>query len=149
MDGRIAVQGLFVPGITALASAQPAAQSAASPPAQEQPAGQTASQGSANPFEHVQFGVALEGYYQYNWNRPLDRVNLLRAYDTRANVFSLQQAAVVVESVPAVDAGRRFGARIDLQFGQATATVQAARPTSRGPMRIGTSGKPTGRMSSR
>ena len=79
-----------------------------------------------NPFAHVQFGVAFEGYYQYNWNRPYDRVNLLRAYDTRANVFSIQQAAIVVESAPKVDVGRRFGARVDLQFGQATETVQGS-----------------------
>jgi hypothetical protein len=76
------------------------------------------------PLEHVRFGVAFEGFYQYNWNRPYDRVNLLRAYDTRANVFGIQQAAIVVESAVAVDEGRRFGARVDLQFGQATETVQ-------------------------
>ncbi len=72
----------------------------------------------------MKFGVAFEGFYQYNWNRPYDRVNLLRAYDTRANVFGIQQAAIVVESAPDVDAARRFGARVDLQFGQATETVQ-------------------------
>ena len=81
---------------------------------------------SSNPFEHILFGVALEGFYQYNWNEPYDRVNLLRAYDTRANVFGIQQANIVVESAPNVDAGRRFGARIDLQFGQATETVQGS-----------------------
>jgi hypothetical protein len=98
--------------------------SAASLAGASQPAGSSGSQAAAGPFDHVQFGVALEGFYQYNWNRPYDRVNLLRAYDTRANVFSLQQAAIVVESAPKVDEGRRFGARVDLQFGQATETVQ-------------------------
>jgi hypothetical protein len=88
------------------------------------PASQPEEEKTANPFANVQFGVTLEGYYQYNWNRPYDRVNLLRAYDTRANVFSIQQAAIIVESAPKVDEGRRFGARIDLQFGQATETVQ-------------------------
>ena len=47
----------------------------------------------------------FEGFYQYNWNRPYDRINLLRAYDTRANVFGIQQAALVVESAPDVDDG--------------------------------------------
>ena len=70
------------------------------------------------------FGAGLEGFYQYNWNQPHDRINLLRAYDTRANVFGIQQANLIVESAPKVEAGRRFGARIDLQFGQATETVQ-------------------------
>lgn len=81
---------------------------------------------SSSPFDHVVFGVGFEGFYQYNWNTPYDRINLLRAYDTRSNVFSLQQANLIVESVPAVDKDRRFGARIDLQFGQATETVQGS-----------------------
>ena len=94
------------------------------PPANRRPRSRPA-QPASNPFEHVQSSAStLEGYYQYNWNRPTDRVNLLRAYDTRANVFSIQQAALVVESAPDVEAGRRFGARVDLQFGQATETVQ-------------------------
>lgn len=72
----------------------------------------------------LELGVTLEGVYQYNWNRPYDRVTLLRAYDTRANVFGLQQVAVVIASAPDVANGRRYGARVDLQFGQATETVQ-------------------------
>jgi len=40
----------------------------------------------------VAFGATLEAFYQYNWNRPPDRVLLLRAYDTRANTFGIQQA---------------------------------------------------------
>jgi hypothetical protein len=105
-----------------LAEAQTPPPSEPTPP----PASQPEEEKTSNPFESVQFGVTLEGYYQYNWNRPYDRVNLLRAYDTRANVFSIQQAAIVVESTPKVDEGRRFGARIDLQFGQATETVQGS-----------------------
>ena len=108
---------LLLVGIAPLAAAQPAS----APP--ETP---SESQASSNPLEHIRFGVALEGFYQYNWNRPYDRVNLLRAYDTRANVFGIQQAAIVVESAPAVDQGRRFGARVDLQFGQATETLQGS-----------------------
>ena len=82
------------------------------------------------------FGVTFEGYYQYNWNRPYDRVNLLRAYDTRANVFSIQQTAIVVESPADVEAGRRFGARVDLQFGQATETVQGGARQRAAPRRL-------------
>jgi hypothetical protein len=72
----------------------------------------------------LRVGVALEGYYQYDWNKPPDRIIPLRAYDTRANVFGIQQLAVVVEVQPAVTEGRRYGIRVDLQFGQATETVQ-------------------------
>lgn len=93
-------------------------------PAPPEPA--AAAQAPSQPFEHILFGAAVEGFYQYNWNKPYDRINLLRAYDTRSNVFGLQQAAFVIESAPAVDKGRRFGARVDLQFGQATETVQGS-----------------------
>lgn len=83
-----------------------------------------AAQDSQSPFAHVVFGAGFEGFYQYNANQPYDRINLLRAYDTRSNVFGIQQADLIVESAPAVDKGRRFGARLDLQFGMATETVQ-------------------------
>jgi len=94
------------------------------PPTGESSDQPESNQEPSNPFAGIRFGVSLEGYYQYNWNRPYDRINLLRAYDTRANVFSIQQTAIVIESAPDVGAGRRFGARVDLQFGQATETVQ-------------------------
>ncbi len=81
---------------------------------------------TAGPLESLHVGVTLETFYEFNTNRPYDRVNLLRAYDTRANTFGLQQAAIVVEQSPDVESGRRFGARIDLQFGQATETVQGS-----------------------
>jgi Putative beta-barrel porin-2, OmpL-like. bbp2 len=68
--------------------------------------------------------VSLDAYYAYNFNNPVGRVNLLRAYDVSSNAFSLNQAAVIFERAPDVDAGRRYGARLDLQFGQATATLQ-------------------------
>ena len=83
------------------------------------------SQSSAEePWRRVKLGATFEGYYQYNWNRPPDRSVALHAYDTRSNVFSIQQAALVVDAAPDVDANRRYGLRLDLQFGQATATVQ-------------------------
>ena len=66
----------------------------------------------------------VDGYYEYNFNNPVGRVNLLRAYDVSSNAFSLNQADLIVERAPDVDAGRRYGARLDLQFGQATATLQ-------------------------
>jgi hypothetical protein len=80
----------------------------------------------ASPWSGVTFGVTIETFYEYNWNRPPDRSLLLRAYDTRANTFGIQQAALVIDAAPDVDAGRRFGARVDLQFGMATQTVQGS-----------------------
>ena len=66
----------------------------------------------------------LDTYYEYNTNSPIGRVNTLRAYDVSSNSFSLSQADVVLESAPDLSANKRFGARIDLQFGQATAATQ-------------------------
>jgi hypothetical protein len=51
-------------------------------------------------------------------------VNLLRAYDVLSNTFSLNQASVIFEHAPDPAAGHRFGMRLDLQFGQATETLQ-------------------------
>ncbi len=77
-----------------------------------------------NYLKGTTINVSLDGYYAYNFNDPVGRVNLLRAYDVSSNAFRLNQAAVIFERAPDVDAGRRFGARLDLQFGQATATLQ-------------------------
>ena len=68
--------------------------------------------------------VGLDSYYAYNFNHPVGRVNLLRAYDVLSNNFSINQASILFEHAPDVSAGRRFGARVDLQFGQATDTLQ-------------------------
>ena len=66
----------------------------------------------------------LDTYYEYNFNDPIGRVNLLRAYDVSSNSFSLNQADLVVESAPDMSIDKRVGMRIDLQFGQATSTLQ-------------------------
>ena len=68
--------------------------------------------------------VGVDSYYAYNFNHPVGRVNLLRAYDVLSNNFSINQASIIFEHAPDVSAGRRFGARVDLQFGQATDTLQ-------------------------
>jgi outer membrane murein-binding lipoprotein Lpp len=68
--------------------------------------------------------IGLDTYYEYNFNNPVGRVNLLRAYDVLSNEFSLNQASVVMEHAPDLSAGRRWGGRLDLQFGQATDTLQ-------------------------
>lgn len=70
------------------------------------------------------FNLALDTYYGYNFNAPIGRANLLRAYDVSSNSFSLNQADIVIERPPDPANGRRFGARLDLQFGQATQTLQ-------------------------
>ena len=70
--------------------------------------------------------VMVDAYYSYNFNDPVGRVNVLRAYDVSSNAFSLNQAAVVFERAADPTADRRWGTRLDLQFGQATATLQGS-----------------------
>ena len=80
-------------------------------------------------LKETTFNLTVDGYYGYNFNHPIGRINLLRAYDVSSNSFSLSQAGVVMERAPDVAAGRRFGARLDLQFGQATES-QAGNPAN-------------------
>jgi hypothetical protein len=68
--------------------------------------------------------LGLDTYYAYNFNHPVGRVNVLRPYDVLSNEFSLSQASVIFDHPPDVSAGRRWGGRLDLQFGQATDTLQ-------------------------
>jgi len=67
---------------------------------------------------------ALDEYYGYNFNNPIGRVNALRAYDVLSNNISMNQADVVFERATDANGGRPFGMRVDLQFGQATDTLQ-------------------------
>ena len=66
----------------------------------------------------------LDTYYSYNFNNPIGRVNLLRAYDVTSNAFSLNQLGLIVENAPDIEKGKRWGARFDLQFGPATQSTQ-------------------------
>ena len=66
----------------------------------------------------------FDGYYEYNFNAPIGRVNDLRAYDVLSNTFSLNQADFIFDLDPDLSADRRYGFRVDLQFGQATETLQ-------------------------
>ncbi len=68
--------------------------------------------------------ILFDGYYGYNFNKPIGRVNYLRAYDISSNAFSLNQAVLVLENAADLSNNKRFGVRLDLQFGQATATLQ-------------------------
>jgi Putative beta-barrel porin-2, OmpL-like. bbp2 len=75
-------------------------------------------------FHDTTVNLSLDTYYAYNFNHPVGRVNLLRAYDVLSNEFSLSQASVILERAPDLSAGRHWGGRLDLQFGQATDTLQ-------------------------
>ena len=66
----------------------------------------------------------LDAYYDYDFEHPLGRVQYLRAYDVLSNAFSINQADIVFDWQPDLAAGRRYGMRVDLQFGQASETLQ-------------------------
>lgn len=107
------------------AASLPAANAPPSPPAPSalpQPAAATAV--VAYLPHGVTINALLDGYYEYNFNSPLGRVNNLRAYDVSANSFSLSQADLIVESAPDLPSDKRFGMRLDFQYGQATSTLQ-------------------------
>ena len=70
------------------------------------------------------FNFYFDGYYGYNFNRPVGRVNLVRANDVLANNFTLNQVGLILERAPDVAGGRRYGGRVDLMFGQNTETLQ-------------------------
>lgn len=64
------------------------------------------------------FNMLIDGYYGFNFNQPHDGINQVRAFDPSHNQFILSQGAIVLERPVNVDAGRRWGGRIDLMFGQ-------------------------------
>ncbi len=72
----------------------------------------------------VTVNAYLDGYYGYNFNRPSTGVNDLRAYDVSHNSFTLSQGTLVLERAASLSEKRYLGGRLDLQFGQATATLQ-------------------------
>lgn len=80
---------------------------------------------SANPWlGDTTINLHFDGYYAWNGNRPVGRVNLLRAYDVTSNSFSINQTGMIIERAANVEAGRRWGYRLDLMYGQATETLQ-------------------------
>lgn len=70
--------------------------------------------------------IDVDGYYGYNFNKPIGRADQLRAYDLSSNSFSINQAGIMIERLPVGSSGQRFGGRLDLQYGQATETLQGS-----------------------
>jgi len=104
---------------------QPSGAEAAADPRAEQPSALLEEDRKNLDFlRDTTVNLGIDTYYAYNFNHPVGRVNLLRAYDVLSNEFSLNQASVVFDHPPDLPAGRRWGGRLDLQFGQATDTLQ-------------------------
>jgi hypothetical protein len=92
--------------------------------AQAAPTPEPASQGDLAIPGGIQVSGYFDGNYTFNTNRPYNRIQLLRAYDVLHNNLNINQAGVVLERAVSAEAGRRFGLRLDLMYGQATETVQ-------------------------
>jgi hypothetical protein len=85
---------------------------------------QPVSEKAPDPLHGTTVNFLFDGYYDHNFNSPIGRDSLLRAYDVISDAFSLNQADVVLENAQSPTEGKRYGARLDLQFGQATETLQ-------------------------
>ena len=100
------------PAASALASNSAAAPPVSSvTPAAATPVSQSSIDASApvppdqkglNFLRDTTINVGLDGYYEYNFNAPVGRVNLLRAYDVLSNNFNLNQASVIFDHEPDV-----------------------------------------------
>lgn len=117
------------PAVAAAISVTPAAPLPQTAESQVSPSQVTVATAPPIPEQHdflrsTTIGFLMDGYYGYNFNDPIGRVNLLRAYDVSSNSFILSQADMVVDNEPDPENGKRWGLRLDLQFGQATATLQ-------------------------
>ncbi len=78
----------------------------------------------SGPLAGTSVNLLFDGYYEYNFNKPIGRANLLRAYDVSSNSFSINQVGLLLENAPDLAKNKRWGARVDLQWGQATQTLQ-------------------------
>jgi hypothetical protein len=112
---------------TAQVSAPPAPASpqmnAAQPQSATPAAGSSTSSGPSFP-DGTTLNLLFDGYYGFNFNHPVGRVNLLRYNDVLSNSFTVDQAVVMFERSPDVSAHRRWGYRLDLMFGQDTESLQ-------------------------
>lgn len=88
-----------------------------------------ASQGTTSPATkaNVTFGGYVEAFYQWNLNKPANRITAYRAFDNRHDTITLSNAVLDTSWT----AGRVLG-RLALQIGHTGATYYAAEPTSPG-----------------
>src|SRR5213596_3302265 len=69
----------------------------------------------------------VDGYYGYNFNKPVSGKNLYRNFDFNHNQFSLNYAELAVEQKPDPKSSP-FGFRADVGFGDAATWVHATEP---------------------
>ena len=110
----------------ATSASQPAekAEKAESPTASETSASNGNGNGNGHGiFKGMIWEAMADGYYGYNFNKPFNRTNQLRNFDTNHNQFSLNLAEIVLQK-----RAEPFGFRFDLDFGPATTLVHSTEP---------------------
>jgi len=69
------------------------------------------------------FTGLFDGYYAFNFNKPVNQTNILRAFDFNHQMFSLNYAELAVEQKP-----KPVGYRFDVGFGDAATVVNSSEP---------------------
>lgn len=105
----------------------------------QEPPGSQAGAGGAGPcrepprenrllrfFRSTEVDGYADAYYAYNFNRPPDGFNTLRAFDERHHRPSLSAVGLAFEKRP--EASSRFGYRLDLIFGPAADYLGSGEP---------------------
>ncbi|HEY0004779.1 MAG TPA: outer membrane beta-barrel protein [Pyrinomonadaceae bacterium] len=77
-------------------------------------------------FKKTQVSGFIDTYYAYNFNRPANRVNAFRSFDSRHHQFAFNVAEIAFEKTPEEDS--RFGFRVDLDFGPAADFLSGTEP---------------------
>src|SRR2546430_7394110 len=69
------------------------------------------------------FTGMFDGYYAFNFNKPANQANSLRAFDINHQQFSLNYAELAIEQKP-----KPVGYRFDIGFGDAETVFNATEP---------------------
>ena len=94
------------------------------PPAAAAPTSAQASSSSSS--GGIDFSGFVDFYFGYNFNTPASRQAQIRNFDVQHNAFNLNLAEAALERKPT--SSSRAGFRLDLDFGSAAQTVNAAEP---------------------
>jgi Putative beta-barrel porin-2, OmpL-like. bbp2 len=108
----------------AIAPSEPAEKTAKAEPSPAETAAAGNGNANGNGFlKGLSWEAMVDGYYGYNFNKPFNRTNQLRNFDTNHNQFSLNLAEIVLQKK-----AEPFGFRFDLDFGPTTDLVHATEP---------------------
>jgi hypothetical protein len=114
---RIAALCIALAAISSATSAQIASTATTDSAIKAEPVARPAADAAPNFLRDVQANAFVSSGYNFNLNRPHDRLNPLRVFDSNANDFLLDVAELVLQK-PVAKIGD-FGFRVDLEAGSA------------------------------